>query len=1159
MLRKADIIISGLKRFNRLACSVLVINKLMVKHFLLVGLLFFTGFFCNVKAQENSVLSEGFWYKVSVDNSGMYQLTKSDFASMGFDINNLDPRTLKIYGNPGGILPQANDEDRPVDLIENAVKVIGENDGSFDDQDVVIFYAEGPDSYSYDEEGDLHYEKNIYSETNYYFITAGGSPGKRVSSIANEGNTFTEVSTFDSFKHHEITENNLLISGRKWYGERFDFTTEYNIDFNFNSMASGSQIKVTSNVMAQSFANSKFNLAINGTSIGNQEVSSVPDFRESLFRYSIKGKENKTTFIINSSEVSNSSNMTVSYQYEKNNSGQSIGFLDFVTVEVLENLSWEGTSFIFRSLASTNNANSTFKIRNLTNQLEVWDISEYGNAKIQDYSLSQSEIMFGCTTSTLKEFSVFETSGLPKPELIGVLQNQNLRGLPPSDLLIITHPDFLTQANRLANFRMSNDNLTTAVVQIQNVYNEFSSGRQDVSAIRDFVKHHFDKGRLKYLLLIGRGSYDYLDVIDNNTNFVPIYQSRNSLHPLDTYSSDDYYGFLEPDEGEWSESSSGDHTLDIGVGRLPVTTANEAKAIVDKLIKYSTSENGFGDWRNKITFVADDGDINLHQRQADQLTRFVDTTFTSFLPEKLYLDSFKQQSRPGGETSEEASEALSEAVENGSLIVNYTGHGGEIGWMQEQVLSLDMINQWQNQDNLPLFVTATCEFSRHDDPKRISGGEMVITNPSGGGIGIVSTCRPVSSSSNFDLNKAFYTTVFEQENGSYVRLGDILRMTKNNPSVNKIGNRNFALLGDPSLRLVYPENSVEITSITKNGSESDTLNALSKVSVEGLIKSGTNTDVSFNGILNFTFYDKEVLVTTLGNGNPPFNYYEKENIIFKGKASVTNGEFALDFVVPKNISYQLDNGKINMYAVDQTQNLDANGARFIKVGGSSTPEEVDNVGPKISLFVGDTTLTSNTDIASNTRLFALLEDENGINISGFGLGNSLKAVLDDSIEFVLNDYYESALDTYQKGWVIFPIKNLKAGKHNITLRAWDTFNNASEQTIEFEVADPNSLIISNLRNYPNPFSNETSFSFRHNRPGEKLEAEIEIISRMGQEVFSKTYYIENSPSLVNLSEWDGSNGQGEKLTQGIYIYKLKLRSLSDGAVGEGHQKLIFIN
>jgi len=1159
MLQLANTIFAVLKRLSPLTCSVLVNNNRMVKYLFTVGFLIFTGLLISTKAQDNSVLSDGFWYKVKVSQSGIYKLTRSDFSSMGFDVNGLDPRTIKIYGNPGGMVPQDNSENRPVDLIQNAIKVTGQADGSFDNQDAVIFYAEGPDAHSYDEDGYLIYEKNIYSESNYYFITAGGDAGKRITTASNEGNSFPEITTYNSFKHHELTENNLLISGRKWYGERFDFTTQFDIDFTFNDIVANTEIRVTSKVMAQSFAPSQFTLNLNGSGLGEQEVSSVPDFRERIFRYSIKGRENTTTFIKNSSEISNRNNLTVGYSYEKNNSGQSIGFLDYVTVEAVENLKWSGSSFIFRSIESTNNPTSTYKIKEAVNQLEVWNITEYGDAKTQEYDFSQSEITFGSTSSTLNEFVVFDASNLPSPELTGRVENQNLRSLSAADFLIITHPNFITQANRLASFRLSNDNLSTHVVQIQNIYNEFSSGRQDVSAIRDFIKQHYAKGSLKYVLLFGRGSYDYLDVIDNNTNYIPIYQSRNSLHPLDTYGSDDYFGFLEDSEGSWVENSAGTHTLDVGVGRLPVTNSNEAQAVVDKLIRYATNKDSFGDWRNKIAFVADDGDINLHQRQADQLTRFVDTTFTPFLPSKLYLDAFRQESKPGGETSPEASEALSAAVENGALIVNYTGHGGEIGWMQEQVLSLEMINNWKNNDNLPLFVTATCEFSRHDDPSRVSGGELVLTNPSGGGIGIVSTCRPVSSSSNFDLNKAFYTTVFEQQNGEYVRLGDVFRLTKNNPSVNKIGNRNFSLLGDPSLRLVYPNNSIEITSIKNNGIESDTVNALSEVSLDGIIKSGSSINSSFNGTLKAVFFDKEILLTTLGNENPPFNYYDKENLIFNGTASVVNGEFSVSFVVPKNISYQFDAGKISLYAVDKDNGIDANGAKFITVGGSSTNPDQDNLGPEISLFIGDTTLNNLKNIASNTRLFAYLKDENGINISGFGLGNSLKAILDDSLEFEINKYYESSLDTYTEGWVEFPIENLSAGTHKIKVIAWDTFNNPSEQTIEFQVADPNTLILSNLRNYPNPFSESTSFTFRHNRPGEDLEAQVKIISSTGREILNSKYIVENSNSIVNLTHWDGISETGEKVNQGIYIYKLRVRSLNDGAVGEQHQKLILID
>lgn len=1110
-------------------------------------------------AQENSVLATGNWYKVAVEKTGVYKITPQFLADIGIDLTNIDPRKIKIYGNKGGMLPQANDASRPLDLVENAILVQGESDGSFDSNDAIIFYAEGPDAYSY-LNAELIYEFNIYDRANYYFITVDGEKGKRIQPLPNEGTGFNVINTFNDFHYHEATLTNLLISGREWYGEKFDLTTEYTFNIDFPEITSGSTIKVTSNVMAQSFAPSTFDLQLNGIKIGEQTVESVPDFRQNVYRYSVKGKEKTDVFSVNTSTLGNTESLSLKYTYHKSGSGQSIGYLDNFLVEVERNLRWTGNAFTFRSLKSLDNPNSTFVIGNSNNQLSVWNITEIHQPREQQFSLLGNQIKFGVATSTLQEFVIFDPASLPAPQFKNKVPNQNIRAYSSPDLLIISHSDFLSEAHRLANFRQSDDGLTTKVVAVNQVYNEFSSGRQDVTALRDYVKHLYDKGsNLKYVLLFGRGSYDYLNVLPNNTNFVPIYESRNSLHPLDTYGSDDYYAFLEDNEGMWEENSATDHTLDVGVGRIPAITSTEAKAVVDKLIYYSTEKENLGSWRNVVTFVADDGDFNLHQRQSDQLTKLVDTTYAPFNPDKLFLDNFEQISRPGGEISPAASEALNEAVNKGALIVNFTGHGGETGWMQEQVLNTVMIRGWENKNRLPLFVTATCEFSRHDDPRRISGGELIITNPIGGGIGIVSTCRPVSSSSNFELNKAFYNSVFEVNNGEYLRLGDIIRLTKNNPAVNRVGNRNFALLGDPSLRLSYPEKDISITSI-KNGSvESDTINALSHVTISGEVRENGVIDGMFEGTLSAVIYDKESSLTTRGNESSPFNYYDKENIIFKGKASIKNGLFSFDFIVPKNISYQLDQGKISLYATHKSKIEDANGAIFVTIGGSNKTPDNDTSGPDIKLFLGDSLNQNLNNIASNTTLLAQLRDQSGINISGYGVGNSLMAILDDSIQYNLNSFYVADADTYQRGWVNFPLRNLSKGKHSIKLRAWDTYNNSAEKSINFFVLDPNTLHISELFNFPNPFSTATTFVFKHNRAEDDLEVTLEIINAMSGSVRKLEFELENSSSTVLLPKWEGTNSFGQKLNAGIYLFTLSVRSKKDGANAQRQQRLVLIN
>jgi hypothetical protein len=1112
---------------------------------------------------QPSVLTNGSWLKMEIGKRGVYKLTYSYLKNAGMAVDNIDPKTIKIYGNPGGMLPQSNATDRPIDLLQNAIFINGENDGQFNAGDYILFYAEDGDTYSY-VNNELTYEHNLYADSNYYFITSEGDNGLRIADQVDLGSNFALINTYDDFDYYEAEKYNLLASGRDWYSEKFDLTLSKKYNFSFKKMVAGSDIKVSVKLMAQSFNPSSFDIDLNGNTLGNIPIESVPDFNQKVYRYSIKGKVGMATFSNNS--VVADGLLDVGIKYNKNSTGQSVGYLNNLLIEVKRQLELTDPFNIFRSLNSLDNSTTTYNLQGLTSNSIIWDITNKTSPTNQIFTLNGSTGTYGAESSTLKKYVVFNTTIDNLPINITSLTNQNIRSYVDAELIIVTHPNFQAQAEQLANFRSQNDNIPSRVVLIDEVFNEFSSGRQDVSAVRDFARHLYTNGRIKYLLLFGRGSYDYKNTITGNTNFVPIYESRNSLHPLDTYASDDYFGFLEDEEGDWLEVSGGNHTMDIGVGRLPVSTSKEAATVVNKLLNYSANENTIGDWKNNIVFVADDGDFNLHQRQADELTKYVDTTYSAFNPYKFYLDNFPQVSRPNGESAPLANAQLDETIKKGALIVNFTGHGGESGWMQEQVLDIVQIQSWDNYDKLPLFVTATCEFGRHDDPRRVSGGELVVTSEKGGGIAIVSTCRPVSSSSNFALNKAFYEEVYKKENGKYPRLGDIFKNTKNQSinlatDFNKVGNRNFALLGDPSLRLAYPLQEIVITAINDNTDKSDTLKALGKVKLTGEIKlPNGQPDTQFNGEASFVIYDKDVPKTTLGNENPPFTYESRENIIFKGLSNIENGIFNIEFIVPKNISYQFGNGKISIYAFQSSGLNDANGSEInLKVGGTADNPPIDNEGPEIKLFIGDSLNTNLSGVSHNTFLVANLQDESGINLSGFGLDNNIIATLDGDQTFVLNNYYQARLNSYKKGSVKFPLTDLSKGKHTIVVKAWDTYNNSSEATIKFTVADPNSIVIYNLTNYPNPFNNYTKFRFAHNRAGDNLSITLDIISPISGTVFKSNFEIKNSPSEIELFEWNGESVFGDKLDAGVYIFSVTVRSIRDGAKNQDYKKLILIN
>ncbi|MFY0592906.1 type IX secretion system sortase PorU [Roseivirga sp.] len=1103
-------------------------------------------------AQTPSVLASGDWFKMGFSESGIYKINYDQLRELG--LANADPRNLAIYGNVGGMLPQSLAVERPVDLLENAIQVFGEEDGQFNEGDYILFFVDDihPINFNYAEQI-YSAEKNLYSEENFYFLTVKNSPGKRIQSDVNLGGNHPIVNWYNQIVFHENDDTNLLNSGREWVGEQFTIQNQRSFSISIGELAPDQHIKLSVSSLAQSFSSSSMEVSLNNNLLGELNFRAIPNTQ-----YGIKGNINTQTFSIDASNISGQE-LSIDMEYQQNGASNAVAYLDKFLLDVPTIIKYNQTPLSIRNAALGNNAMVTFLIEEGSNDLSVWNVSDPLGVKDQDYTLTDGNISFGAIANANSEFIAFDPNTAPSSIEFIPISNQDLSGSSTVDFIIITHEDFLPQAERLAAFRRTHDQLEVQVTTVDKIYNEYSSGRQDVTAIRDFIKSKFGNGSpLKYVLFFGKGSYDFKDRLEDNSNFVPTYESRNSIHPLLTHSSDDFFGFLEEDEGQWIESRAGDHSLDIGIGRIPATTSEQAEKAVDKIILYQSNKNTFGDWRSKIVFIADDGDNNRHQKDADSLATLIDTTFVNYNIEKIYLDAFEQIRLPNGEVSPSAQEALTNSVNNGALIVNFTGHGSESGWMQERILTFDLMQEWNNTFNLPFLVTATCEFGRNDDPGVFSGAENLIFKDVGGVIAMVTTARPVFSSTNYDLNLALYSAILNQEDGAYQRLGDIIQFTKNN-SLRGSLNRNFILLGDPSMRLSYPEKGIEITSINGNiPTENDTIRALEQVSISGRIVSGSALDNGFNGTLNLAFFDKPTEKATLGTESASFVYDERDNPLFRGQARIENGTFSIDFIVPKNIDYSFGAGKINVYAVNEALDSDALGATLdFTIGGTSANILSDNTPPEIDIFINDTTQSLlpsyNTDITLIFKFF----DESGINISNSGLGQNISLSLNDSISYNLNSEYQSSIEGFTKGITVFDLDDLKSGINQISITAWDIHGNSTTQSQEFSVGE-NTSYISVINNHPNPFINETRFEIEHLLDGENVEIGIDILNLKGAIVASLNKEFLSAPEQLNIT-WDGTNRNDIKVNSGLYIYRVKIYSKTSGRTSVRRQKLIISN
>lgn len=1103
---------------------------------------------------QHSVLSAGQWFKMSVEHDGVYRIDAALMKSMGFNLSQIDPRKISIYGNTGGMLPQQNNSPRPDDLLESAIYVKGEEDGVFNAGDYILFYASGPDGVTFNAAAKaFKYENNLYSDKNFYFITVGDVNGKRIQYHDNTEPSANLITEFNDFVVHEVDQVNVLKSGRKWLGERFDVTLTHNFDLTIPGIVPGSTITLESSVMARSNSGSSFSISLNGSLVGEQNVLPVP-----AIEHGPVGTMRDDVFTVdeNSAGASSRSTQRVSYTFQKTGSGT--GYLDYFVLSTVRELTLYGNQTIFRSEKSLSYADHMYSFKRTTSPVTIWDVTDPYYPSQETLVETETHYRFSGTNDSLRTFIAFN-GNIPAPKPEGNVPNQNLHGANTPDQLIITHPGLLSEANRLAAHRSTSNNWDVLVVTTDQVYHEFSSGRQDISAIRDFVKYLYtkDPSRLKVLLLFGKCSYDYKDRLERNTNFVPTYESRNSFNPLLSYSSDDYYGFLEDSEGEWAEDPAMEHTLDIGVGRLPVKSMEEAKVAVDKIIAYDTSPDRYGSWRKEFVFVADDGDFNTHHGQSNQLAEYIETTNPEFNTRKIFLDAYPQPIQAAGEISPAASKAIFDAFQKGAVIINYTGHGSERLWAQERIFDDRTLQKLSNK-HFPWVVTATCEFGRYDDPHMFSNGENLLLKKDGGAVGMVSTTRLVQSSSNFPLNKAFYEAMFIKVNGRYPAMGELFRTTKNN-SQSGVLNRNFSLLGDPGQYLALPAYRVDnIELVTTSGSE--VIKALSTVQLTAqIVDEDGNAVMDFDGEAIVTLFDKRTEQQTLGNENSPFSFSEWKNKLFHGRVSVTGGQLSGEFIVPKNIVYSPGEGKLSLYAFENDGREATGVLEDFSIGGSEDDVDPDTSPPVISAFMGDTTFIDGGAVPPNTNLVVKLYDPSGISISRYGIGNGLTAVLDETITFDLSDYYEAELDSYASGWIQFPLWELPVGEHTITVKAWDSHNNVSQSTVHFVVPAEGGLVIEQFANYPNPFSNQTRLFIRHNRSGDNLEGTLTIMNAQGRIIEERTFSSESAPYFLEVAELDIRDEFGINLNRGIYIVVLNVRSITSGVKTRAVTKMIFSN
>lgn len=1083
--------------------------------------------------KSSSVLKSGKWLKIKTSGRGIYKIPFSVLTEWGFS----NPSNVGVYGSGGTILPE-NPGDIPYDDLEECAIWHGSNNG----QECLFFYEPGLVKWNNDSGVFFRHNTHSYSTRGTFFLTEGRGNAKLVTKLqpVQEPSTH-QITDFSEMDLYEKDELNLIRSGKKWFGEKFNNGSSRNIDIPLKDV-SGNQVNVKINAAGRSYDASALIVQTGQKILGRIDFFKV----NTSDNTSLYADERNAEFLVSPSGSTLS--LGILYQATNNNAQ---AWLDFIELNYRRNLRITGGFMFFRDPVSVGNGNVLeFILEGGNSSTRVFDVTEVSQISEIPLQLSGSKVTGKRPADKLREYVAFDPSGLfPVPELAGEVDNQDLHGLDTPDLLIISHPLFINEASRLAGFHRNYDGMKVEVVTTEKVYNEFSSGNPDATGIRNFIKMFYDRDEnLKYVLLFGDGSYDNRNIKAGNQNFIPAFQSDNSLNPVASFVTDDYYVILDDNETVYNGA------VDLGIGRIPASSVYQAEIAVSKILDYHDPES-LGDWRNIICFIGDDGDGNLHMSDSEKLAGQVNESHPEFVTDKIYFDAFVQKTTPSGEEYPDVTEAINTRVEEGVLVLNYVGHANERFLADEHVLDISDINSWSNSKKLPVFVTATCEFSRFDGDET-SAGEYVLFNATGGGIGLFSTTRVVFAYSNYLLSKSFYSFVFQKDTqGEHYRMGDVMRLAKIN-TINTTNKRNFSLLADPALRLSYPQYKVVTSSINqKNVTENpDTLGALMEVAVTGYIADHTGKKLDgFSGEIIPTVFDKAAMMKTLGNaGETPMEFKLQENVIYKGLASVTNGNFSFRFIIPKDISYTIGQGKIIYYANDGTD--DAHGAfRDFIIGGKGS-QIVDNKGPDIELFMDTPDFASGDKTSKNPTLLAYLSDENGINTVGSGIGHDITAILDNDYSqvFVLNQHYQANIDDNTSGIVRFPMKDLSPGKHLLRIKAWDVANNSSESEIEFMVTGE--FEITGVSCYPNPVTDYTYFTFAHNQAGARMETIIEIFDQNGRRIDMIETETGSGGTVSNPVRWNPEDTE-IPVRSGLYVYRIVARN-KEGLIASGAGKML---
>lgn len=1075
-----------------------------------------------VAAQSHSILSAGRWWKLGVSEEGMYRITTSDIPALaGASID-----SLAVYGMGGEMLPTENSLLPTGDPIQLAIEVTDINgNGLFDSGDEILFYGQSADRWVYNAtEMRWIFAHHAYSVENFYFITSSCPSPKRIS-MAVAPSADTIVTSHTVVAHIDNDMVNIFESGQLWMGEKLTVTVPRRT-FDLRLPGSGIEdVRLRYALASKDASTATFTLSTNGYS-QQTHLSTGIAYRTAIATL----------------DAAQSYTFTLTY-VPADNSGS--GYLDFIELNALSQLVFTDGQLTIRD-GLHRNLNTRYNMATSQN-VRVWEVTTTG----EEREMSVSNGAWTDSAASAKLFIAFDGYTWLSPTSLEPLEHQNLHGSPQADLVIVTHPAYVEQAKRLAGLHEVIDGLSSLTVTDREVFNEFSSGKQDPMAIRAFLrwlKASYPSNPPRYLILFGKGNYDNRDILGNGLTTVVTFESYESfLDDFNSYASDDILGFLS-DNGHGDASE----TLEVSVGRLPAKSVTEASHIVDKIEGYMMrrdliDETNRGDWRNYVALLADDADPgkpgdSLFAHSSEVIATSIKQSLPQFNIDRLFADAYHQESGAIGSYYPDLNNALRQRMNYGCLLINYIGHGSTAYIGTERFIELSDIDAYSNTDRLPLLVTSTCSYGHYDKPDELCGAEACLLAPAAM-IGVISAARPITHIERFNQDVVLFA--LDPTN----TIGDALRKAKNHSSL--LQDMCIGLIGDPALRLSLPENRIKVTHINTTPVDDTTdvqAEVLTKVTVQGEIQAPDGQRLNdFDGTIYPVVFDREMRSSTLANDNPgtEVSFWQQKNILYKGSHKVNDGQFEYSFIVPKDVSYHYGYAKLSHYAKSNSDH--ATGSfTHLKLGGLSDSTYANASVPEIQIYLGDSNFRPEGITGPNPTLIAELFDSTGINI-GTGLGHDITAVLDDNPNslIVLNDLYQQDIIDSRRGSVSYSLQGISPGRHTITVKAWNIFGLSNSATVPFKVYGSSSLTFSKLDCFPNPTTTQASFSLRVNTPTAITTAEFQIYNSRGQMILSFTPDISVDGFIIGPVVWDVT-----QIPPGIYIARMVITD-SDG---ETHQE-----